>query len=98
MTYASLLRGNRLAAGLAVIVSAFLLFSLPPYFTGGTRVPSTFGLHYPLLVAHVMFGSVAMITAVAQIWPRLRSRGQCCTVGRGVCTSLRPSPRRHSRW
>lgn len=74
MTYASLLRDNRLAAGLAVIVSAFLLFSLPPYFTGGTRVPSTFGLHYPLLVAHVMFGSVAMITAVAQIWPRLRSR------------------------
>ena len=74
MTYASGLRGKRLAPVLAVIVSAFLLFSLPPYFTGGTRVPSTFGLHYPLLVAHVMFGSVAMITAVAQIWPRLRSR------------------------
>ena len=55
-------------------MAAFLLFSLPPYFTGGTRVPATFGLHYPLLVAHVMFGSVAMVTAVAQIWPRLRAR------------------------
>lgn len=61
-------------AALALVVAAFLLFSVPPYVTGGTRVPATFGLHYPLLVAHVMFGSVAMVTAVAQIWPRLRSR------------------------
>jgi hypothetical protein len=53
---------------------AFLAFSLPPYFTGGTRVPATFGFHYPLLVAHVMAGSVAMLTALGQIWPRLRAR------------------------
>jgi uncharacterized membrane protein len=63
-----------LAPALAVVVAAFLVFSLPPYFTGGTRVPTTFGLHYPLLVAHVMFGSVAIVAAVAQIWPRLRAR------------------------
>jgi hypothetical protein len=63
-----------LTPALAVIVAAFLLFSLPPYFSGGTRVPATFALHYPLLVAHVMFGSVAMVSAVAQIWPRLRAR------------------------
>jgi uncharacterized membrane protein len=31
-------------------------------------------LHYPLLVGHVMFASVAMVTAVAQIWPGLRAR------------------------
>src|SRR5689334_7903553 len=74
MTYANKPRAGWLTPMLAVIVAAFLLFSLPPYFTGGTRVPSTFGLHYPLLVAHVMFGSVAMLTAVAQIWPRLRVR------------------------
>jgi len=74
MTYAIKPRAGWLTPMLAVIVAAFLLFSLPPYFTGGTRVPSTFGLHYPLLVAHVMFGSVAMLTAVAQIWPRLRVR------------------------
>jgi uncharacterized membrane protein len=63
-----------LAPGLAVIVVMFLGFSLPPYFTGGTRVPATFGLHYPLLVGHVMFATVAMVCAVAQIWPGLRRR------------------------
>lgn len=75
MTYA--LRTSRtkwLAPALAVIVVGFLAFSLPPYFTGGTRVPATFALHYPLLVGHVMFASVAMVAAVAQIWPRLRVR------------------------
>lgn len=63
-----------LAPALAVVVAAFLAYSLPPYVTGGTRVPATFGLHYPLLVAHVMFASVAMVTAVAQIWPGLRTK------------------------
>ena len=62
------------AAALAVVVAAFLAYSLPPYFTGGTRVPPTFAWHYPLLVAHVMFASVAMVTALAQIWPGLRAR------------------------
>ena len=74
MSYAIRPRAGWLASALAVIVAAFLLLSLPPYFTGGTRVPATFALHYPLLVAHVMFGSVAMVSAVAQIWPRLRTR------------------------
>jgi len=63
-----------LTPALATVVVAFLAFSLPPYFTGGTRVPATFALHYPLLVAHVMLGSVAMLTALAQVWPRLRAR------------------------
>src|ERR1700749_612398 len=56
------------------VVVAFLAYSLPPYVTGGARVPATFALHYPLLVAHVMFASVAMVTAVAQIWPGLRAK------------------------
>jgi uncharacterized membrane protein len=73
MIYASPNRGW-LAPALAVVVVAFLAYSLPPYFTGGTRVPATFALHYPLLVMHVMFASVAMVTAVAQIWPGLRAR------------------------
>jgi uncharacterized membrane protein len=75
MTYA-LCAPNRkwLAPALAVAVVAFLAYSLPPYFTGGTRVPATFALHYPLLVGHVMFASVAIMTAVAQIWPGLRTR------------------------
>src|SRR6476661_1032119 len=43
-----------LASALAVVVVAFLAYSL--------------------LVAHVMFASVAMVTAVPQIWPGLRAR------------------------
>jgi uncharacterized membrane protein len=75
MTYATRVpAGKWLAPALAVIVVGFLAFSLPPYFTGGTRVPATFAWHYPLLVAHVMLASVAMVAAVAQIWPRLRVR------------------------
>lgn len=63
-----------LAGALAVVVVAFLAYSIPPYLTGGTRVPATFALHYPLLVAHVLLASVAMVCAVAQIWPGLRRR------------------------
>jgi uncharacterized membrane protein len=73
MTYAGC-RARGPILTLAGVVVIFLAFSLPPYFTGGTRVPSTFGLHYPLLVAHVMLGGVAMVTAVVQLWPRLRVR------------------------
>lgn len=73
MTYASRRQVN-LAGALAVVVVAFLAYSIPPYLTGGTRVPATFGLHYPLLVAHVLLASVAMVCAVAQIWPGLRRR------------------------
>ncbi|WP_370582033.1 DUF2306 domain-containing protein [Mycobacterium sp. OAS707] len=67
-------RRNWPAFVLAVVVVAFLVYSLPPYFTGGTRVPATFALHYPLLVGHVMLASIAMVAAVAQIWPGLRKR------------------------
>jgi uncharacterized membrane protein len=73
MTYAKSAARRRTLA-LALVVVAFLAFSLPPYFTGGTRVPPTFALHYPLLVGHVMFASVAMAAAVLQIWPGLRTR------------------------
>src|SRR5262245_43040730 len=74
MIYASRAPNSRWPApALAVVVVAFLVYSLPPYFTGGTRVPAPFALHYPLLVAHVMFASVAMVAAVAQIWPGLRA-------------------------
>jgi uncharacterized membrane protein YozB (DUF420 family) len=82
---------------LAVVVVAFLAYSLPPYFTGGTRVPATFPLHYPLLVGHVMFASVAMVTAVAQIWPGLRARRPALhrRVGR---VYVRRSPPRCAPW
>ena len=64
----------KLTPALTVVVAAFLAYSLPPYFTGRTRVPATFALHYPLLVGHVMFAGVAMAAAVLQIWPGLRTR------------------------
>ena len=93
MAYATRRLSRWLGPGLAVIVVAFLAFSLPPYFTGGTRVPATFGLHYPLLVAHVMFASVAMVAAVAQIWPRLRVRHPALhrRVGRGYVATAIPA-------
>lgn len=74
MRYASRISTRRSALGLAIVVAGFIAFSVPPYFAGGTRVPATFPLHYPLLVAHVMLASVAMVAAVVQIWPRLRAR------------------------
>lgn len=86
------------APALVVIVIGFLAFSLPPYFTGGTRVPATFAWHYPLLVAHVMFASVAILAAVAQIWPGLRVRHPVLhrRVGRVYVGAAIP-PRR-ARW
>jgi uncharacterized membrane protein len=74
MAYAHAPARRLSAPALAVIVLAFLGYSVPPYLSGGTRVPATFALHYPLLVGHVMFASAAMLCAVAQIWPGLRRR------------------------
>jgi uncharacterized membrane protein len=62
---------------LALVVAAFLAFSLPPYVVGDpeqSRVPATFLLHYPLLVGHVVLASVSMVAVVVQAWPRLRVR------------------------
>lgn len=64
---------------LMVLAVAFLAFSLPPYLTfdpSRSRVPQPAGFapHYPLLVAHVLFGSVAMLTCCLQIWPWFRQR------------------------
>ncbi|KOV79358.1 DUF2306 domain-containing protein [Nocardia sp. NRRL S-836] len=62
---------------LAFIVLAFVAFSLPPYLTGdraAARVQSDWGPHYPFLVVHVVFASVAILTCVPQIWPWFRGR------------------------
>lgn len=73
MEYASTVRRWH-ALALVLVVAVFLGYSLPPYFVGDSRVPPTFALHYPLLVAHILFGTVAMVCAVAQLWPGLRRR------------------------
>jgi hypothetical protein len=67
--------GRTWAVPLALIAIAFLAFSLPPYLTldpARSRIPLRGDMHYVLLVAHILFGSVAMITACFQIWPWLR--------------------------
>jgi hypothetical protein len=66
-------------APFAVVVVAFVAFSLPPYLTfdpAESRVPPPEGLafYFPLLVAHVMFGSIAILTCGMQIWPWFRGR------------------------
>lgn len=66
-------------APLAIVVAAFLAFSLPPYLAmdpSGSRVPQPpgFASHYWFLVAHVLFGSIAMVGALIQIWPWFRAK------------------------
>ncbi|QRP46863.1 DUF2306 domain-containing protein [Amycolatopsis sp. FDAARGOS 1241] len=64
---------------LGLVVVAFLAYSLPPYLSldpAQSRVPAPagFGAHYWFLVGHVVFGSIAMLCAVVQIWPWVRRR------------------------
>ena len=66
-------------APLMFVAAAFLAFSVPPYLTfdpanSRLEVPEGNDLYYPLLVAHVLFGTVAMATACFQIWPAFRAR------------------------
>jgi uncharacterized membrane protein YozB (DUF420 family) len=62
---------------LAFVAVVFVAFSLPPYLTldpSRSRVPAPpeFPLHYPLLVLHVICGSIALGCVVFQIWPWFR--------------------------
>ena len=64
---------------LLLVVAAFLAFSVPPYLTFDPAMsrlepPEGNDFYYPLLVAHVLFGTVAMSTACFQIWPAFRTR------------------------
>lgn len=61
------------------VAAAFLAFSVPPYLTfdpaqSRLKPPDHNAVYYPLLVAHVLFGTVAMVTACFQIWPAFRTR------------------------
>jgi uncharacterized membrane protein YozB (DUF420 family) len=64
---------------LLLVAAAFLAFSVPPYLTFDPSLsrlepPAGNHIYYPLLVAHVLFGTVAMVTACFQIWPAFRAR------------------------
>ena len=62
---------------LAVLVTAFLVDVLHPYLTlnpAESRIVlrKNFPLHYPILIAHILFGTIALTTLVVQLWPWLR--------------------------
>jgi uncharacterized membrane protein YozB (DUF420 family) len=61
---------------LLVLTFAFVAFSLPPYLTldpTRSRVPDPgFTPYYPLLVAHVVCGSIAILVCGFQVWPWFR--------------------------
>lgn len=64
-------------APLALVIAAFLAYSVPPYLTldpAQSRVPAPagFAAHYWFLVAHILFGTIAIVGVVLQIWPWLR--------------------------
>ena len=64
---------------LAVIVVAFLAYSLPPYLAFDptkSRVPQPEGFpaHFWFLVAHIAFGTVAILGVLIQIWPWFRRK------------------------
>ncbi len=66
-------------APLALVIAAFLIFSLPPYLAldpSRSRIPPPpdFPAYYPLLVAHVLCGSIALVCVVFQVWPWFRNR------------------------
>ncbi|BBZ62322.1 hypothetical protein MMON_36230 [Mycolicibacterium monacense] len=72
---------------MVLVVVGFLAYSLPPYLTGDSRVPPTFSLHHPLLVAHVLLATVAMVAVVAQICAK-RSRLHPWIGRIYVCTAI----------
>jgi len=62
---------------LGLLVAAFLAFSLPPYLgldPAQSRIPAPTGWYYPVLVTHIGFATVAMVTCALQIWPWLRQK------------------------
>jgi Predicted membrane protein (DUF2306) len=62
---------------LALAVTAFLVDVLHPYLTlnpAEARIVLKAGvpLHYPVLIAHILFGTIALVTVVLQLWPWIR--------------------------
>ncbi|WP_308258041.1 DUF2306 domain-containing protein [Pseudonocardia lacus] len=65
------------ALPLGLLTVLFLAFALPPYLgldpaLARLPIPADAPWYYPALVAHIGFGSVALLAAVLQVWPWLR--------------------------
>lgn len=66
-------------AALLLLVLAFVGYAVPPYLTldpARSRIPiaGTPAGYYPMLVAHVIAGSVAIVACCFQAWPWFRTR------------------------
>ncbi|MGW1676056.1 DUF2306 domain-containing protein [Saccharopolyspora sp. NPDC002376] len=64
---------------LALVALVFVVVSVPPYLTldpalARVHPPAGAEVHYPLLVGHVLFGSVAILSCCFQVWPAFRTR------------------------
>ncbi len=59
-----------------LIVLVFLAYALPPYLTGGSRVPldGQPDWYYGLLVGHIVLGGVAMLAGLVQLGRRWFAR------------------------
>ena len=62
---------------LAVLAVIFVGYALPPYLTldptqARLQPPPEFPGYYPLLVTHILLGSVVLLAACLQVWPWLR--------------------------
>ncbi len=67
------------ALPLGLLTVLFLAFALPPYLgldpaAARLPLPADAPWFYPALVAHIGFGSIALLAAVLQVWPWLRRR------------------------
>ncbi|MFE9202483.1 DUF2306 domain-containing protein [Micromonospora sp. NPDC007230] len=72
-------RQLRWAVPLLLVAVAFVAYALPPYLTldpsrSRLPVPEDYPQYYPLLVAHIVFGSVALLAGCFQVWPWFRRR------------------------
>ncbi len=64
---------------LAVVAVMFLVYAVPPYLTldparSRIQAPAGHPFYYRLLAAHVIFGAIAMMTCLLQLWPSFRRR------------------------
>lgn len=65
------------AVPVLMLAVLFVALAVPPYLTGDrslSRVPTHDELvwYYPVLVAHIVFGSIALLTGAFQVWPWFR--------------------------
>ncbi|MFB7515223.1 DUF2306 domain-containing protein [Streptomyces sp. NPDC056144] len=64
---------------LATVAAIFIVYAVPPYLTfdpATSKIPANpnYAWHYPVLVTHILCGTIALVTCCLQVWPVLRDR------------------------